>query len=62
MSAMLEKRLEGFINSLDKGIKRIRAEQETSKIRNLIKESDANLLEDIKNDLIEIMRGDSRNE
>lgn len=51
----LRKQLEIYVNSLDKDIKRIRNKNDSNKIRNLIAESDANLLEDIKYDLLEIL-------
>lgn len=49
----LEKRLENYINSLDKDIKRLREQRTFNQIRNMIDESDANLIEEIKLRLIE---------
>lgn len=54
----LEKRLDNYINSLDKDIKRLREQRTFNQIRNMINESDANLIEEIKLDLIKILEGE----
>ena len=54
----LEKRLDNYINSLDKDIKRLRDQESFHHMRNLLNESDANLIEEIKLDLLEVLRGE----
>ena len=54
----LEKRLDNYINNLDKDIKRIREQESFNHVRNLLNESDANLIEEIKLDLLEVLRGE----
>ena len=57
MSRQLEKRLEIFINNLDKDIRELREHKTLNEMRNMIAESDASLVEEIKLDLINVLHG-----
>ena len=54
---MLENKLQDYIDQLGEDIKRIRGEEKYTKVRNLVKQSDLRLLEDIKDDLEQLMKG-----
>ena len=58
---MIEKKLIKYIEELDHDIIRLRNTDENYGIRNLVNESDANLLEDIKFDLLEILKYENKN-
>ena len=58
---MIEKKLIKYIEGLDHDIIRLRDTDENYGIRNLVNESDANLLEDIKFDLLEILKYENKN-